>query len=138
MAFPVRDTPAPTSEMNVTPMLDVLLVLLIIFIAMCIQVWPTLYTQLPQPCTGACEGVTAIVLEVLPGREYRVNRTPVTGQTLLPRLRAIYADRPDKSIQVAGHEGTTYQDVIDAMDVARSAGVTVIGISPKPTRLEGR
>jgi biopolymer transport protein ExbD len=109
-------------------MLDVLLVLLVIFMAS-IQARRTMDVQLPAPCVGTCRGGdTPIVLEVLPGRHYRLNSAPIAEADLLERLRAVYAGRPDKVLQVAGSRSAVYQDVLDAMDVARGAGVQVIGV----------
>jgi biopolymer transport protein ExbD len=120
----------PTSELNVTPMLDVLLVLLITFMAMALPVHHTIDAQLPQECAGACAGGSEIVLEVLPGPTYRVNRSPVPANDLATRLSAIYRDRPEKIIYVAGDRHVSYQEVITAMDVARSAGVRVLSVAP--------
>jgi biopolymer transport protein TolR len=121
----------PQSEPNVTPMLDVLLVLLIIFMAATIQVHRTVDVQLPQPCVGVCAGGSQIVLEVLPGPAYRINQAAVPTERLHARLLAIYGDRPEKILQVAGYPGARYEDVLAAMGVARAAGVRVIGIAPK-------
>lgn len=69
------------SEMNVTPMLDVLLVLLIIFMAASIRVHLTIDGELPVACGGVCAGTTSIVLEVLPGPSHdpkRSSRSPDT------------------------------------------------------------
>ena len=126
---------AAVSEMNVTTMLDVLLVLLIFFMAASIRVRVTMDGQLPLACAGACEGTSSIVLEVLPGPAYTVNETPVPGDSLRKRLASIYAARPEKIIQIAGYPGATYQDVVSAMDVAKSAGITIVGIAPKDTYL---
>ncbi|HEY9228106.1 MAG TPA: biopolymer transporter ExbD [Gemmatimonadaceae bacterium] len=122
----------PTSELNVTPMLDVLLVLLITFMAATIQTRPTIDVNLPQPCAGVCEaGDEDIVLEVLPGPTYRVNRTDVPPSQLRGYLTSVYRGRPTKILQVGGDPHVSYNEVIAAMDVAKSAGVSVIGILPK-------
>jgi biopolymer transport protein ExbD len=124
-----------SAELNVTPMLDVLLVLLVIFMA-AVQARETMDVQLPEPCTGACRGdSTSIVLEVLPDHIYHLNREPIAARELAARLRRVYEDRPVKIIQVAGHPGVRYQDVMDAMDLARGAGVRVIGIPPSESYL---
>ena len=119
------------SELNVTPMLDVLLVLLIIFMAMSIRLHRTVDASLPVPCASGCADGGQIVLEVLPGPTYKINNTPVAANVLHDELVNIYAARPEKIIQIAGHPGTTYQDVIAAMDVAKGAGVRVLGIAPR-------
>jgi biopolymer transport protein ExbD len=123
----------PQAEMNVTPMLDVLLVLLVIFMLVAMRVQHVMEAQLPVPCEGArCEGSELpIVLEVLPGPAYRLNGVPVARAALATRLGAVYASRPTKVLQVAGRAGVSYQQVIEAMDVARGAGVRVIGLAPR-------
>jgi biopolymer transport protein ExbD len=126
----------PNFELNVTPMLDVLLVLLIIFMAVCIQVHRSIDVTLPIPCAGKCDGDTPIVLEVLPGPEYRVNQRSVPGSQLLQYLVGVYRGRPDRIIQVAGYPNVRYADVIAAMDIAKSAGVKAIGIAPKESYLQ--
>jgi biopolymer transport protein TolR len=124
-----------SAEPNVTPMLDVLLVLLIIFLAASVRIVPTMDVQLPEPCVGACAGGSAIVLEVLPGPTYRINNTPVEAPQLAARITDIYRGRPDKTIQVAGSPRVSYATVVEAMDIAKSSGVTVIGVSPKTTSM---
>ena len=120
-----------TTEPNVTPMIDVLLVLLIAFMIMVTQMRHSMDVQLPQPCRDFCAGGDAIVLEVLPGAAYRVNQKPVDHAALQGYLAALYQQRPDKVIAVAGRPGALYNEVIEAMDVARSAGVRVISAVPK-------
>ena len=130
-------TTARSAEPNVTPMIDVLLVLLIIFMVANVRVHQTMDAQLSEPgCAKTCEATQQIVLEVLPGPAYRINQAAVAGNDLFARLSSIYLSRPEKVIQVAGHPGTRYEDVISAMDVARSAGARVIGIAPPSTYLE--
>jgi len=130
-----RSSTIAVSELNVTPMLDVLLVLLIIFMAMSIRMHRTIDANLPQACVGACEGDQAIVLEVLPGPAYRINHAAVAPSELMRRLTAIYQDRPEKVIQVAGYPGVRYEEVVAAMDIAKSSGVRVVGIASKDSYL---
>ena len=118
------------AEPNVTPMIDVLLVMLIVFMVAIMRVHRTIDTQLPQPCAGVCDASPRIVLEVLPGPRYRINWVDVAPNELLARLRSIYATRPEKIIEVSGHRGVRYDNVVTAMDIAKSAGVSVIAIAP--------
>jgi biopolymer transport protein TolR len=120
-----------TTEPNVTPMIDVLLVLLIAFMIMVTQMRHSMDVQLPQPCRDFCASGDQIVLEVLPGAAYRVNQKPVDHAALQGYLASLYQRRPDKVIAVAGRPGVLYNEVIEAMDVARSAGVRVISAVPK-------
>jgi biopolymer transport protein ExbD len=119
-----------TSDINVTPFLDVLLVLMITFLAS-VTARKTMDVTLPVPCAGICvdDGQT-IVLEVLADGNFLLNSRPVRGADLLTTLRGVYAGRPTKIIQVAGHRSANYQAVLAAMDVARDAGVTVVSIPP--------
>ena len=121
----------PSAEPNVTPMIDVLLVLLIVFMVAVVQVHHSMDVVLPEACATGCDGGDAIVLEILPGPAYRLNGAPVPRASLRARLMSAYAGRPSKIIQVAGVRGVRYDDVMSAMDVAKSAGVKVIGIMPR-------
>jgi len=121
----------PNAEPNVTPMIDVLLVLLIVFMMVAVQMHHSIDVQLPEPRLGPSTSAPAIVLEVLPGPTYRLNQRPIAKPNLLAELTATYRGRPDKTLQVAGAAGLRYDDVVSAMDVAKSAGATVIGIVPK-------
>lgn len=122
-------TPHATSEINVTPFLDVLLVLLIMFMVLVRQTVLDATVQLPQPCAGACDGDGAIVLEVGAGASYRVNQRPVAERDLRRYLATVYAGRPEKVIHVRGIPGVRYHEVVAAMDAARGAGVRVIGLA---------
>jgi biopolymer transport protein ExbD len=124
---------SPSNEPNVTPLIDVLLVLLIVFMIAVVRTNRTMNVQLPQPCGSACDAGDAIVLEVLAGPAYRLNGTDVKPAELRDRLTAVYAGRPNKTILVAGAPGVRYQDVMTSMDIARFAGVTAIGIAPRAT-----
>jgi|SRR5689334_6503472 biopolymer transport protein TolR len=129
--MPMPRSAALNAEPNVTPMIDVLLVVLIVFMVAMVRVYHTMDVQLPEACSGVCDASQPIVLEVLPGPTYRINRQAVAAADVLVRLRSIYGPRPDKIIQVAGHPAVRYSDVFAAMDVAKAAGVREIGIVPK-------
>ena len=125
------------SEPNVVPMIDIMLVLLIIFMILQPMMRKAIDLQLPDPQPAvmtANQASDQIVLEVLPEGMYAVNREPITKANLADRLKAIYDPRPDKIMFVKGDPTVLYQDVIYAMDVARGAGVKVIGVPPKETK----
>jgi biopolymer transport protein TolR len=130
-----REAAALSAEPNVTPMIDVVLVMLIVFMMAVIQVHRTVDVQLPQPCDGVCDASHPIVLEVLPGPVYRINTREVFPGELAAELSRVYERRPEKIIQVAGHPTVRYEEVVAAMDIARSAGVRVIGIAPRESYL---
>ena len=124
-----------TNDINVTPMIDVLLVLLIIFMLVVPMSRKAIDLQLPDPNDQqqSANPPPQIVLEVLPGDQFLLNKEPLTKATLFKRLKEIYDPRPEKIIFVKGDPKAKYSQVIYAMDVARGAGVKVIGVSPKDT-----
>ncbi|MDQ8150264.1 MAG: biopolymer transporter ExbD [Gemmatimonadota bacterium] len=132
MGAKVGESSGLNNEPNVVPMIDVMLVLLVIFMLVQ-QVRKAIDVQLPDPNPAVAAANSAsnqIVLEVLPGEQFAVNREPVTKDDLLKRLTEIYEARPEKIIFVKGDPKVQFQDVIYAMDVARGAGVKVIGVPP--------
>ncbi len=124
-----------TNEPNVTPMIDVLLVLLIIFMMVIPMSRKAIDTMLPDPNPVVQPpNVTPpdqIVLEVLPNSQFALNKNPIQKEALLNRLKETYNGRPDKIIFIKGDSAVLYKDVIFAMDQARGAGVLVIGVPPK-------
>ena len=123
-----------TNEINVTPMIDVLLVLQIIFMMVVPMARKAIDIQLPDPnpAVAPANAVSQqIVLEVLPNGAFAVNKEPLNKDNLTKRLKEIYDPRPDKLIFIKGDPTVKYQDVIFAMDMARQAGVKVIGVPPK-------
>lgn len=126
-----------TSEPNVVPMIDILLVLLIIFMIMQPRMRKAIDLQLPDPnpaIVTANQQSNQIVLEVGPGDQLSINTQPVTWDRLGTRLKEIYDPRPDKIMFVKGDPTVTYEKVINAMDIARGSGVKVIGVPPKDTQ----
>jgi biopolymer transport protein TolR len=132
MGAKVGESSGLNNEPNVVPMIDVMLVLLVIFMLVQ-QVRKAIDIQLPDPSPAVAAANSAsnqIVLEVLPGGQFAVNREPVTKDDLLKRLTEIYEPRPEKIIFVKGDPKVQFQEVIYAMDMARGAGVKVIGVPP--------
>ncbi len=125
------------NEINVTPKIDVLLVLLIIFMMVIPMSRKAIDLQLPDPSpdnTSSGPPPSQIVLEVLPAGVFKINSEPVAKAQLGKRLKEIYDPRPDKIIFVKGDPTVKYHEVIHAMDVARGAGVRVIGATPKDVK----
>ena len=118
---------------NVTPFLDILLVLLIVFMV-AVQARTTLDVQLPDPAAQVRDAAGPIALEVGPRGRFAINQQPVEPGSLASRLRSIFASRSDKTLLVRGARTATYQEVMTAMDVAKGAGVLVLGADTTPPR----
>ena len=117
------------SEINMTPMIDVLLVLIVIFMIAQPMMQKTMDIQLPKEEKNPTNAppTTNIVLQIEAGGIYKINTLQVTQAQLEQKLGDIYRNRPQKIIFVKAAPDVVYQDVIAAMDAARGAGVKVIG-----------
>lgn len=116
------------ADINMTPMIDVLLVLLVIFIIVQQQLQRTFDIQLPvdqnEPSSPTNDN---IVMEITSATTVLINTAQVAPQNLESRLREIYTGRPKKVIFVKAAPDVEYGKVIEYIDIARAAGVTVVG-----------
>jgi len=122
-----------TADINVTPMIDVLLVLLVIF--MLIPQKRTLFpVNIPPERGPSGKQPPQIVLELGADHSYAINGLRAAKEQLGQRLKQIYAGRPQKLLFIQTGPGWRYGEVIEAVDIARGAGVEVIGYVPPPAR----
>jgi biopolymer transport protein ExbD len=115
-------------EMNVVPLIDVLLVLLVIF--MIIPHKPKgLPAELPQASTAAPDPQPpAIVIQVLADGSLRINQESVTWDGLRARLEQIFGSRSSRTAFVRGDGGLEFQVIARVIDVMRAAGVSSVGL----------
>jgi biopolymer transport protein ExbD len=133
MAMTTGNSGGVQSDINVTPMIDVLLVLLIIFMITQPLSRMAMDVQVPPPDENVTTKTppSQIVLELGNDGGYAINGQPVPKDQLDAQIHAIYDQRPAKLLFIKAGTNRIYQDVIQAMDVARGAGVQIIGFTPK-------
>jgi biopolymer transport protein TolR len=129
-----NDSRGVSLEINVTPLIDVLLVLLIIFMVIVPMVPKGREAMVPQPNphSDQVDQSRAIVVSVLRSvgntLQYRINQDVVSKDALSARLAEIYANRAERVMFIKGDDDVSYSQVAEVIDMGHSAGVDHVAL----------
>jgi len=134
MALSVPEDSNPYEcEPNVVPMIDILLVLLIIFMMQVPLSRKAMDAQVPPEQKNeekSDEPSNNIVIDLKDDGSYEINGQPATVASLDAQFHQIYDNRPTKILFVKSARNRRYEEIVEVMDIARGAGVQVIGFTP--------
>jgi len=119
----------PRADINVTPLIDILLVLLVIFMTISPSEYKGLYAAIPQqPPRPVAEDRKTIVLSIDRNGNLRINREPVELPLLNARLREVFKSRSDRTAFIQADRDLLFNDVARLIDMAKGAGVERFGL----------
>ncbi len=134
MAFSAGDSTSVKSDINITPLVDVVLVLLIIFMVMTPSLLKEMSVEVPEKADVVMaqpQTADQILVGISKEGTVTINREPVPQQALVERMHTLLDQRTDKLVFFAVDDDANYGDAMHVMDLCRGAGAKVLGLSTK-------
>jgi biopolymer transport protein TolR len=133
MGMQVGERKGVMADMNIVPLIDILLVLLIIFMVITPTTPKGLEAIVPQPSPPNAKEDPAllaktIVVQVTAGGKVKINQDDTTWEALGPRLEDIFKERAEKVAFVKGDESVQFYEVARAIDIMRGSGIEKVGL----------
>jgi biopolymer transport protein ExbD len=129
MAFPTQDSDEVLSEINVTPLVDVMLVLLVVFIVTAPLLTHSIPINLPKTESVApVEQKDPLVVSIDGTGKLFINKDQIQPDLLEPRLKAARQEAPDVRVQLQADDGVNYGEVARAMASIEKAGITKLSV----------
>jgi biopolymer transport protein TolR len=127
-----RTTPEPTTDVNITSLVDVMMLLLVIFILVAPILSQGIELKLPEASTGAPEPERGLRISLGPQGEVFFDGKPVLPQSMDEELRERARREPDLPVILEGDHRLGYGTVLDVLDRARIAGLTRVSLATEP------
>jgi biopolymer transport protein TolR len=126
---------APMSQINITPLVDVMLVLLIIFMVTATVGQQGVAVSLPRARSHALDVSEQIVAVTIDrSLQVYVNASPVDLKELSPKLKAIYSHRKSKALYLKSDKSVSYGDFVKVVSVIKDSGIEQLGMITEPIK----
>lgn len=134
-----RGTRGTLSEINVTPLVDVMLVLLIIFMVTAPLMQEGINVNLPKVVAAPMENTdNSLILTITGGEKIYIEKTELTLGNLPEKLTAILKTKKNKDVYIRADSGAKYGFVMQVLSAIRSAGIDEVGLITVPPEKQGR
>lgn len=130
--FDKEDFQAPIAEINTTPLVDVMLVLLVIFLVTAPMLTQAIKLELPKETASAIKDDSSINVSVDISGQYYWNDRAITAEELNYKIKSAAADNPKQAIYLRADKKTAYEKVSHILAIAQANGMTNVGFITEP------
>jgi biopolymer transport protein TolR len=124
------------SEINVTPFIDVMLVLLVIFMVTAPMMQSGIGVNLPQAETQSAPAEEGLTITITKDRFIHIEGSVININLLEKKLQGYFAGKPKKIVFIQADEGINYGFFIDTLDIIKKAGVEAVGLVTEPVEVK--